>query len=82
MSDTTQQSATPIIDIEKESQVYKQIPDGVRLTSLGAGIGASIAFGIGTGSFAIGIGTLLALFYLGSEFSLQMTKHRGCLKSE
>lgn len=81
MGDNTQQAATPI-DIEKERQVYKRIPIGERLASLGAWIGASIAFGIGTESFAIGIGTFLALFYVGSELSLQMTKDRGCLKGE
>lgn len=81
MSDNTQLAAPPI-DIERERQIYKRIPIGERLTSLAAGIGASIAFGIGTQSFAIGIGTFLALFYLGSELSLQMTKHRGCRKGD
>ncbi|MDH4602325.1 hypothetical protein [Pseudomonas syringae] len=79
MINNTEQ-AEPMIDTEKERQIYQSIPAGERLASLGAGIGASIAFGVGTESFAIGVGTFLALFYLSSELSLQMTKHRGCRK--
>lgn len=71
-----------MIDIEKERRVYRSIPAAERLVSLAAGVGASVAFGIGTESFAIGVGTFLALFYLGAELSLQMTKHRGCRKTD
>jgi phosphate/sulfate permease len=63
---------------EKERQAYKRIPLVERMGSLVAWIGASIAFGIGTNSVAIGIGTLLALAYLGSQLNIEMSKHRGC----
>ena len=63
---------------EKERQAYRRIPIVERMGRLVAWIGASIAFGIGTGSVAIGIGTLLALFYLGAQLSIEMSKHRGC----
>ena len=82
MTQNAQQSAQISDDIERERQAYRRVPSSDRLASMGAWIGASIAFGIGTSSFAIGVGAFLALFFIGSEISIQLTKHRGCRKSD
>lgn len=71
----------PMTDGEIESQVYRSIPPYERLGSMAAWIGSSVAFGIGTGSIAIGIGTFLGLFFVVSKLSIEMTKHRGCQKA-
>lgn len=82
MTENAQQSAQISNDLERESQAYRRVPAANRLGSMGAWIGASIAFGIGAGSFAIGVGAFLALFFIGSEISNQLTKHRNCRKSD
>lgn len=82
MSNNAQQTDTTVTDVENERQVYKYIPIEERLASMFAWVGASIAFGIGSGSFFIAVGTFLALFFLGSQMSLEMKKHRGCRKGD
>lgn len=82
MSNNAQQTDTPVTDADKERQVYKRIPLDERLASLIAWVGASICFGVGSGSFFVAAGTFLALFFLGSQMSLEMTKHRGCTKGD
>lgn len=81
MNENAQQSDQMSDDAERERQAYRRIPLEDRLAGMGAWIGASIAFGIGTGSFAIGIGVFLAMLFIAIEISNQFTKHRGCRKS-
>lgn len=60
----------------QERQAYRMLPTADRLVSNLALFGAAVAFGIGTESFAIGIGTLCALWHVTSQLTIEMGRHR------
>lgn len=60
-----------------EDEVLKSIPLEKRATSFIAAIVASVAFGVGSNSIAVGIGTFFALLCVCSEMGSQLRFHRA-----
>ncbi|HCE7248178.1 TPA: hypothetical protein NHR53_006103 [Pseudomonas aeruginosa] len=61
-----------------EDEVLESIPLEKRATSFIAAIVASVAFGIGSNSLAVGIGTFFTLLCVSSEMGSQLRFHRAC----